>query len=247
MKAHLHVPVSILAVPILLLAPLSRADLLANFLNSDEGWSVYNDAANFAWDGGVGNIPGSIHATDTGQGTYWGFQAGPEFLDDQSEYAGAEMRWQLWVSHVQATDPAIPDVMLLAPGLALVNDLGDPDPQEWFNYVVRLEPDAGWRVSTLDGPVPTEDQFEEVMGDLHIIRIRAEYSFTLDEAWLDNVIFRFLPCYPDFDDDHDLTLFDFLAFVNLFNDGKMAADCDESGTLDLFDFLCYTNAFIAGC
>ena len=107
MKTSAHIPAFALS---LLLATPSRADLLANFLNSDEGWTVYNDAGNFDWDGGKGNIPGSIHATDTGQGTYWGFQAGPEFLDDQSEYIGAEMRWQLWVSDVQATDPAISDV-----------------------------------------------------------------------------------------------------------------------------------------
>jgi hypothetical protein len=54
-------------------------------------------------------------------------------------------------------------------------------------------------------------------------------------------------CPWDLNADGVLDLFDFLAFVNLFNAGDPAADCDQSGTLDLFDFLCFTNAFNAGC
>jgi hypothetical protein len=55
------------------------------------------------------------------------------------------------------------------------------------------------------------------------------------------------PCYPDFDGSGQLDLFDFLAFVNLFNASAPEADCDQSETFDLFDFLCFTNAFNAGC
>jgi hypothetical protein len=47
--------------------------------------------------------------------------------------------------------------------------------------------------------------------------------------------------------DGALDLFDFLAFVNLFNSADPAADCDASGAFNLFDFLCFTNAFNAGC
>jgi hypothetical protein len=66
----------------------------------------------------------------------------------------------------------------------------------------------------------------------------------LDDTW------EFLcppACYPDLDGDGDLTLFDFLAFVNAFNAADPAADCDHSQSLDLFDFLCFTNSFNAGC
>ncbi|OAB62982.1 hypothetical protein AY599_15015 [Leptolyngbya valderiana BDU 20041] len=54
-------------------------------------------------------------------------------------------------------------------------------------------------------------------------------------------------CYADFDDDGSLTIFDFLAFQNAFDNGDLAADCDEDGILTLFDFLCFQNAFDAGC
>ena len=54
-------------------------------------------------------------------------------------------------------------------------------------------------------------------------------------------------CYPDFDGDGMLTIFDFLAFQNAFDAGDDAADCDSDGSLTLFDFLCFQNAFDAGC
>ena len=55
------------------------------------------------------------------------------------------------------------------------------------------------------------------------------------------------PCYPDFDEDGQLTIFDFLAFQNAFDAGDLRADCDEDGALTIFDFLCFQNAFDAGC
>ncbi|MFI4882622.1 MAG: FG-GAP-like repeat-containing protein, partial [Phycisphaerales bacterium JB064] len=54
-------------------------------------------------------------------------------------------------------------------------------------------------------------------------------------------------CYADLDGDGSLTIFDFLAFQNAFDDGDPIADCDGSGGLDIFDFLCFQNAFDAGC
>ncbi len=54
-------------------------------------------------------------------------------------------------------------------------------------------------------------------------------------------------CVADIDGDGDLTLFDFLAFQNLFDAGDLAADFDGDGDLTLFDFLAFQNAFDAGC
>jgi hypothetical protein len=55
------------------------------------------------------------------------------------------------------------------------------------------------------------------------------------------------PCPADCDLSSDLSLFDFLCFVNLFNANDPAADCEVNGVLDLFDFLCFVNTFNAGC
>ncbi len=55
------------------------------------------------------------------------------------------------------------------------------------------------------------------------------------------------PCRPDLDLDGALTIFDFLAFLNLFEDGEAAADFDGDGALTIFDFLAFQTAFQAGC
>jgi hypothetical protein len=54
-------------------------------------------------------------------------------------------------------------------------------------------------------------------------------------------------CAADCDGSGDLTLFDFLCYVNLFNENDPAADCDDDGVLTLFDFLCFVNDFNTGC
>jgi hypothetical protein len=53
--------------------------------------------------------------------------------------------------------------------------------------------------------------------------------------------------FADFDGDGQLTIFDFLAFQNLFQDGDPIADFDGDGELTIFDFLAFQNAFEAGC
>ncbi|MFI4915498.1 MAG: GC-type dockerin domain-anchored protein [Phycisphaerales bacterium JB060] len=54
-------------------------------------------------------------------------------------------------------------------------------------------------------------------------------------------------CPADLDADGELTIFDFLAFQNLFDSGDPQADFDGDGELTLFDFLAFQNAFDAGC
>jgi len=58
---------------------------------------------------------------------------------------------------------------------------------------------------------------------------------------------EFAPCYPDCDGSGGVDLFDFLCFVNAFNDEALRADCNFDGAYDLFDFLCFTNEFNEGC
>jgi|GEM_PF-3685360 len=54
-------------------------------------------------------------------------------------------------------------------------------------------------------------------------------------------------CPADLDGDGDLTIFDFLAFQNLFDAMDPAADFDGDGAFTIFDFLAFQNAFDAGC
>jgi hypothetical protein len=55
------------------------------------------------------------------------------------------------------------------------------------------------------------------------------------------------PCAADLDGDGVLTIFDFLAFQNLFAVGDPSADLDGDGALTIFDFLAFQNLFAAGC
>jgi hypothetical protein len=54
-------------------------------------------------------------------------------------------------------------------------------------------------------------------------------------------------CPPDLDADGALTIFDFLTYLNLFQDGDPLADFDGDGELTVFDFLAFGTAFDAGC
>lgn len=54
-------------------------------------------------------------------------------------------------------------------------------------------------------------------------------------------------CKGDLDGDGELTIFDFLAFQNLFDAGSRVADFDGDFQLTIFDFLAFQNAFDAGC
>ncbi|MFI4916042.1 MAG: GC-type dockerin domain-anchored protein [Phycisphaerales bacterium JB060] len=56
-----------------------------------------------------------------------------------------------------------------------------------------------------------------------------------------------LDCLADLDHDGALTVFDFLAFQNLFAAGSTTADFDHDGELTIFDFLAYQNLFAGGC
>ena len=55
------------------------------------------------------------------------------------------------------------------------------------------------------------------------------------------------PCYPDFDRDGQLTIFDFLGFQSDFTTGRRKADCDGDRELTIFDFFCFQNFFDQGC
>ncbi len=54
-------------------------------------------------------------------------------------------------------------------------------------------------------------------------------------------------CRVDLDGDGELTIFDFLAYQNLFDAGDLIADFDGDGELTIFDFLAFQNEFDAGC
>ncbi|MFI4917285.1 MAG: FG-GAP-like repeat-containing protein [Phycisphaerales bacterium JB060] len=78
--------------------------------------------------------------------------------------------------------------------------------------------------------------------DLVVLTTRGPQAIT---AFLNTCVSA--PCRADLDGDGQLTIFDFLAFQNLFDAGDPRADFDGDGALTLFDFIAFQNAFDAGC
>ena len=54
-------------------------------------------------------------------------------------------------------------------------------------------------------------------------------------------------CTPDLDGDGALTVFDALAYLNLFETQDPRADLDGDGAFTVLDFLAFQDAFDAGC
>ena len=73
------------------------------------------------------------------------------------------------------------------------------------------------------------------------------FTMGFDQGVADVFDLDCLLCAPDLDADGTLTIFDFLTFLNLFQDGSSEADFDGDGELTIFDFLAFQTAFDAGC
>ncbi|MEQ9097012.1 MAG: GC-type dockerin domain-anchored protein, partial [Phycisphaerales bacterium] len=113
--------------------------------------------------------------------------------------------------------------------------------------------DGALDVDFVDGYVPEpRDQFEVITGsaiDGFFSDIDIEPVGAIGPAHIvytgNSVII--VICAADRDADGELTVFDFLAFQNLFAAGDLRADLDQDGQLTIFDFLVFQNRFSAGC
>ena len=83
------------------------------------------------------------------------------------------------------------------------------------------------------------------------VRFSIPGSDVTDQWYIDDVLLQAKQpdptCRADLDGDGSLTIFDFLAFQNLFASGDMRADFDGDGSLTIFDFLAFQNEFALGC
>jgi hypothetical protein len=129
-----------------------------------------------------------------------------------------------------------------------------------------LDRAAGYRVSIVQaGDEPVADgRFEALWtadapwtGDRLIAYLEAGETYTIviqtqggppsTRVLIDAVMLGDYDCRADIDGDGELTLFDALGFLILFQTGQDRADFDGDGELTVFDFLAYQNDFDAGC
>ncbi len=126
---------------------------------------------------------------------------------------------------------------------------GDDDAE---GRVQLLEASGGALLSEFifdpDDPRTGDESFTLFPDTLYVMTIDATaFGAREVDAFIQFELLPLGDCRADLDGDGELTLFDFLAFQNLFDSGDLAADFDGDGSLTLFDFLAFQNEFDAGC
>lgn len=137
------------------------------------------------WDTTNGNPGGCIYYNHFSSGT-WYFQAPAAFLGDHSACYGGSLKFDAAQAGT-GTAFAYGDVVLLGTNLTLVRETPAPPGFDWTPFVIPLQETAGWRKGNLLGAPPTRAEFQEVLRSLTALRIRGEYRFGAQTAWLDNV------------------------------------------------------------
>jgi hypothetical protein len=100
----------------------------------------------------------------------------------------------------------------------------------------------------LSGPVVLEGATRTTRYDVYIARDQATSQSRLGLLVEGDVrVLVGSACAVDLDGDGEATVFDFLAFFNLFDLMDPIADIDGDGAFTLFDFIEFQNLFMAGC
>lgn len=205
-----------LALFLLLLSRFSASGQISNFETGNEAWKASGDPTSTmpTWLDTGGNPGGYIRVTDASTGGTWYFVAPAAFTGQKCAAYGKYLRYDELTNDTsdQQFYGSKSDVILTGGGLQLhFNNAVDPG-LAWTHYDILLHEDAGWRLNSLNGPVPTQAQFKSVLAQVTGLRIRGEYRAQEDEGGLDNVVlenpFRF-----DLDGDDSSGAFnsDFLA------------------------------------
>ncbi|UYV12695.1 MAG: hypothetical protein NCW75_00035 [Phycisphaera sp.] len=120
-------------------------------------------------------------------------------------------------------------------------------------YADPTNPIPFWAVDltvddVLSGPVVLDVRTRTTRYDVYIDMSSSTSESRLDvfvEGELRVLVGR--DCAVDLDGDGEATVFDFLAFFNLFDLADPLADFDGDGDFTLFDFLEFQTQFMAGC
>lgn len=160
----------------------------STFDSATEGWTPVNDVALY-WSNTDGYAGGYLKGVDQQRDTVWYFSAPPKFLGDKSAAYGQALEFAIRQTAKAPDVFGYPDVVLRGGGTVLVLSYAPPG-TNWTPVCVRLDETGGWRVGSLEGPVPTSGQMKAVLRDLTAIEIRGEYSSQWDRADLDTVTLR---------------------------------------------------------
>lgn len=172
-----------------LLPGISPAQI-STFDTSNEDWRCDGDPQSTSafWNATGGNPGGYIQMTDGSTGGTWYFVAPAKFRGPKCDAYGKFLRYDQFANNVSNAN-TFADVELKGGGITLVFDHPILPASSWTHYDLFLREDAGWRVNTTNGLVPTQAQFKQVLSNITSLRIRGEFHhFAVDYGGLDNVI-----------------------------------------------------------
>lgn len=171
---------------------LSLCAQQSTFDTDNEAWGADGDPVSTiaVWIATNGLPGGHIRVTDGATGGVWYFVAPARFRGNKCGAYDRMLRFDQFTSDTtnQIFANNIPDVEISGPALQLAFDLPDNPGLEWTHYEILLREDAGWRIGSANGPIPTEAQFRSVLANITSIRIKGEYRSSADFGGLDNFV-----------------------------------------------------------
>ena len=177
------------ALAFLFSASLPALAVTSTFDTDAEGWSAQGDIEGpLTWSATGGNPGGNVFIDDLTTGGVTYFVAPSLFLGNFAGAFGSQLTFDLMQRYPGGPNQFdAEDVILSGGGFTVVYDTANnPVNNGWTSYSVPLSA-AGWRLNTLSGSAPTEEQFLAVLSNLSSLRIRAEYQTGADVGHLDNV------------------------------------------------------------
>jgi gliding motility-associated-like protein len=193
----------------------------------NEGWQCDGDPVSTVtnWFSSGGNPDGNIQMTDASTGGTWYFIAPAKFRGPKCDAYGKFLRYDQFANNVSNAN-TFADVELKGGGLTLVFDHPILPNPTWTHYDLFLREDAGWRINTTSGFVPTQAQFKQVLSNITSLRIRGEFHhFAVDFGGLDNVMLESNFSF-DLDADNSSGLFngDYRADTSCFANSPVVGD-----------------------
>jgi gliding motility-associated-like protein len=176
---------------------------ISTFDFGNEDWRCDGDpeSSSAYWFSSGGNPGGHIRMTDASTGGTWYFIAPAKFRGSKCDAYGKFLRYDQFASNVSNAN-TFADVELKGSGITLVFDHPILPKSTWTHYDLFLREDAGWRINTTAGLVPTQAQFKQVLSNITSLRIRGEFHhFAVDFGGLDNVLLESNFSF-DLDDDN---------------------------------------------
>ncbi|MCC7246412.1 MAG: gliding motility-associated C-terminal domain-containing protein [Saprospiraceae bacterium] len=185
----------------LLLSVVRLSGQSSFFTFDNEDWTCNADAEsiNAYWSPTGGNTGGHIWMNDESTGGTWGFVAPAKFHGNLMGAYGCYLSYDIRTDN--NTNPNSTYHVELRGGnnIKLVYNNSILPQNNWTHFDIKLKEDAGWRIGTLNGAVPTAAQFQSVLSNVTYFWIRGEfYSQGEDQGGLDRVTF-----FGQFDIDLD--------------------------------------------